>query len=84
MILDLFTTLQGQDPRVQALVGGLFTLLVTASGAALVVFARKPLGEAWLHGMLAFASTAVASETGNDFQNSTLRSRRSPYSASRQ
>jgi hypothetical protein len=33
-------------------------------------------------GMLALASTVVRSETGSDFQNRTLRSRRSPYSAS--
>ena len=30
------------------------------------------------------AQTAVTSETGNDFQNRMLRSRRSPYSASKQ
>ena len=35
-------------------------------------------------GIVAFASTVMTSETGSDFQNSTLRSRRSPYSASRQ
>ena len=35
-------------------------------------------------GMLAFDSTVVRSETGSDFQNRMLRSRRSPCSASRQ
>ncbi len=34
-------------------------------------------------GMLAFESTVVRSETGSDFQNRMLRSRRSPCSASR-
>ena len=34
--------------------------------------------------MLAFETTAVRSETGIDFQNKMLRSRRSPYRASRQ
>ena len=35
-------------------------------------------------GMIAFESTVVRSETGNDFQKRMLRSRRSPCSASRQ
>ena len=35
------------------------------------------------NGMLAFASTVVRSETGSDFQNRMLRSRRSPWRASR-
>src|SRR5271154_3069138 len=35
-------------------------------------------------GILNFASTVVRSETGSDFQNKMLRSRRSPCSASRQ
>ena len=35
-------------------------------------------------GMLAFENTVVRSETGSDFQNRMLRSRRSPCSASRQ
>jgi hypothetical protein len=35
-------------------------------------------------GMLAFERTVVRSETGSDFQNSMLRSRRSLCSASRQ
>src|ERR1035438_5306625 len=33
-------------------------------------------------GMLAFASTVVASDTGSDFQNRMLRSRRSPCNRS--
>ena len=36
------------------------------------------------NGMLAFASTVVTSETGRDFQNRMLRSRRSRCSASMQ
>src|SRR5262249_16283012 len=35
-------------------------------------------------GMLAFERTVAVSETGSDFQNRMLRSRRSTYSASRQ
>ena len=35
-------------------------------------------------GMVALESTVVRSETGSDFQKRMLRSRRSPYSASRQ
>ncbi len=35
-------------------------------------------------GMANFESTVVRSETGSDFQNRMLRSRRSPYSASRE
>ena len=35
-------------------------------------------------GMLAFASTVVRSETGKDFQNKMMRSRRSPCSDSRE
>jgi hypothetical protein len=35
-------------------------------------------------GTIAFETTVVPSETGSDFQNRMVRSRRSPFSASRQ
>jgi ZIP family zinc transporter len=53
---ELAHWLQTLDPRLQALVAGGFTLFVTGLGAGVVVFTRKPLGQAWLDAMLGFAS----------------------------
>lgn len=51
-----FDHLQELDPRWQALAAGVFTWLLTAAGAAVVVLLRRPLPRVWLDVMLGFAS----------------------------
>lgn len=48
--------LEGLDPRLQALVAGGFTLLLTAVGAAAVAFSGSKPSRRWMDAMLGFAS----------------------------